>query len=182
VIIKPALSNFTDYSRTALFHPLTPFFVMFCNIVATSDREDYQTLELVTSQLDGLVEFSPSISRLQALFQTFVGLCKGLVANVEDNHSQTMREEERPPQGRPVQDIGTTSYPSVPLSDAQTYPDQLGSAFSSQRTPSTVPTPLDLTGSYDDLIPPINPDWGLFDMQPTLDWLDADFSFFSSNQ
>ncbi|KAF2441513.1 hypothetical protein P171DRAFT_434189 [Karstenula rhodostoma CBS 690.94] len=175
-------SHIAYMNWTALFHPLTPFFVMFCNIVATSDREDFQTLELVTSQLDGLVELSPSISRLQALFQTFVGLCKGLVVDVKDNHSPTIREEERLTQGRPAQDIGTTSYPFASPSDAQTYPDQPGSAFSSQRTPSTVPTPLGLRGPYDDLIPPVDPDWGLFDMQPTLDWLDADFSFFSSNQ
>jgi hypothetical protein len=28
----------------------------------------------------------------------------------------------------------------------------------------------------------VDPGWGLFDTQPTLDWLDADFSFFEGNQ
>tara|TARA_R110002003_G_scaffold235_11_gene17041 strand:+ start:1885 stop:2151 length:267 start_codon:yes stop_codon:yes gene_type:complete len=28
----------------------------------------------------------------------------------------------------------------------------------------------------------VDPGWGLFDTQPTLDWLDADFTFFESNQ
>lgn len=28
----------------------------------------------------------------------------------------------------------------------------------------------------------MDPGWGLFDVHPTLDWLDADFSFFDSEQ
>ena len=45
-----------DYYRTALYHPLTPLFVLFCNVVATSNKQDFETLQRVASGLDNLAE------------------------------------------------------------------------------------------------------------------------------
>jgi hypothetical protein len=44
----------------------------------------------------------------------------------------------------------------------------------SQEIPTDFPT--------DNGLGMVEPGWGLFDTQPTLGWLDADFSFFDSNQ
>ena len=165
-----------------MYHPLTPFFVLFCNVVATSQREDFNTLELVTSQLDGLVQLSPSIARLQALFKSFVGLCKGLVASETDIRSQPMRDEEYGTHGRLAQDFAVTSYPFHSYTKDQTQFDGLQEACLSQQTPSAVSTSMDTMSAHVDTISSVDPSWELFDIQPTLDWLDADFSFFDSNQ
>ncbi|KAJ4292464.1 hypothetical protein N0V90_009126 [Kalmusia sp. IMI 367209] len=172
-----------ELPRTALYHPLTPFFVLFCNVVATSHKEDFKTLELVTSQLDELVDLSPSIARLQILFKAFVGLCKGLVADSTDTYSPSGREREHGAEGGHTRDFVITSHPSLPLANEQTQFERVGGILSPQQASSNSSTPVDLIRPpHEDITGFVDPGWGLFDIQPTLDWLDADFSFIDSNE
>ncbi|KAF1999784.1 hypothetical protein P154DRAFT_576703 [Amniculicola lignicola CBS 123094] len=137
---------------TILYHPLTPFFVLFCHVVATSDDEDYRTLKMVEAELEGLNQLSPPIAKLQRLFHTFIGLCEGVVA------SQPIGQEHYG--GTLLKEIG--SRDSTTINQGQV--DHGGDLLMDKEG-----------GAFDSL-------WGLFDVQPTLDWLEADFPFFSHNE
>ncbi|OAG07392.1 uncharacterized protein CC84DRAFT_1175210 [Paraphaeosphaeria sporulosa] len=117
------------------------------------------TLQLVTSQLDGLLELSPSIFRLQALFKTFVPLCNGLIVDVTDIHGAITREGGSYMQGSPTQDYDFSPYPSPPLINDQMRSGQLGGELSSQRMLSSVPTPHESTSLYSNTARPLNRDW-----------------------
>ena len=163
-----------------LYHPLTPFFVLFCNVVSTSNLTDFHTLKRVTSELESLVELSNSIAKLQTLFNSFLELCEGLVSEKRQKTAATDADR----------DVQVPNLPQVLHPLAQ----QLDHAPDSTESSSTS-TPHDLLQStYAPLIAPeadflltlsgtpstLDSEWRLFDVQPTLDWLDADFSFFSN--
>jgi hypothetical protein len=137
-------------------------------------------LESVTEKLQELVHLSTSIAKLQTLFKSFIELCEGLVtanrrktcaldttADIDDLLGQhTPFTTDRPP---------TVEHPAlVTTSDS----------FSSlQSTSSQFAVPDNtFTFSTESIPGIIEPAWGLFDVQPTLDWLDADFSFFDNEQ
>jgi hypothetical protein len=139
-------------------------------------------LKRVTEELEGLVDLSTSIAKLQLLFKSFLELCEGLVsekrqkiyamkynANMEDfQGQQTYIETAQPPTGIMNELLQTTM-------DGTFSTNQLES------TPLAIPnTPFTFSTNS----PPgvLDPGWGLFDVQPTLDWLDADFSFFDNEQ
>ena len=165
----------TDTHRTVLYHPLTPFFVLFCNIVASSNDHDFQLLKTVTSQLDRLADLSSSIAKLQMLFRSFIGLCESLVAKTKQTASPAA------PEGQQSQEFTSAPQPSFHAPEHQLppsavdgmMPDPAGFAQPMQELPMEFPTENGL-GMLDS-------NWGLFDSQPTLGWLDADFSFFDNN-
>ncbi|CAG5186277.1 uncharacterized protein ALTATR162_LOCUS11540 [Alternaria atra] len=168
---------------TVLYHPLTPFFVLFCNIVASSSESDFQLLTTVTSQLDGLADQSPPIAKLQTLFKSFIGLCEGLVNKTKETsphaaqcaHSQQTVGHDR-------------SVTSAPQPPAQLSGEQLQLPLNTNRInteyANSVQPADDMAMDFptDNSIGLLDPSWGLFDTQPTMGWLDADFSFFDSNQ
>ena len=45
----------TNFVRTMLSYPLCPFFVVFCNVVGTSNERDFQLLQSVTDGVSSLV-------------------------------------------------------------------------------------------------------------------------------
>ncbi|KAH7351489.1 hypothetical protein BKA66DRAFT_475925 [Pyrenochaeta sp. MPI-SDFR-AT-0127] len=183
ITITDIRSHIAYMHWTALYHPLTPFFVLFCNVVATSNKEDFQTLKLVTSQLDDLVDLSSSIAKLQALFKAFVGLCSGLITKDTNIYSPLLMEENQTPQKGRTRDPAITSHPVIHACNEQTYCDKVGDTLSPQQPSSNIPILVDLMGTPVQDIPEfVDPSWGFFDIQPTLSWLDADFSYFDSNQ
>lgn len=171
-------SELTAYLRTVLYHPLTPFFVLFCNVVATSDTSDFHTLKRVTDELEGLVELSTSIAKLQTLFRSFIELCEGLVP--EKRQRIIALDDEvgfEPSQARhmPLTTSQTPTY--APSATMPANPGELHHLS----LPTSLPYESPETGLI--LAPSsthssLDPVWGLFDVHPTVDWLDADFSSF----
>jgi hypothetical protein len=173
----------TDWVRTVLYHPLTPFFVLFCNIVASSNESDFQLLNVVTSQLDGLAGFSPSIAKLQTLFKAFIGLCEGLVVRENEMTSYAAENRLQPRAIERPQGFTSVPQPSNRISEEQVRlpvnMDGLVAEHETMNQPSQeIPTDFPTNNG----LGMVEPGWGLFDTQPTLGWLDADFSFFDSNQ
>lgn len=162
-----------------LYHRLTPFFVLFCNVVASSDERDFPTLKCVTERVEALANLSSSIPKLKSLFKSFIELCKGFVPEAKKRKVRAAEADEglvylqhhvATPQP-PVQianefpgsysEAGTFSIPqltSAPLASSDTAFN-----FSTEGTPGL----MDLN-------------WGLFDVQPALDWMDADFLYFDA--
>lgn len=155
---------------------------MFCNVVATSDRNDFYTLRRVTDELEGLVELSTSIAKLQTLFKSFIELCEGLVS--EKRQKIIVDDIELGLQASSAQLTSlATSQSSNCASDASVLATTSDPYSFTQPTTTTFVTPAtDFTFTSRDSPSGMDPGWELFDVQPTLDWLDADFSFFDSRQ
>ena len=60
--------------RTILLYPLSAFFVIFCNIVDTSNRADYELMSQITSRLSHFKR-DPHLCKLVHLLQSLVHLC-----------------------------------------------------------------------------------------------------------
>ncbi|KAF1852027.1 uncharacterized protein K460DRAFT_413505 [Cucurbitaria berberidis CBS 394.84] len=164
---------------TLLYHPLTPFFVLFCNVVASSNEQDFQLLKVVALQLDGLADLSPSIAKLQTLFKSFIDLCEGLVWEAKKSTSPVSRTDERP---RGIERMQDLVFAPQPTNEQPKFAVSLA-GLPPQLVPLSRP-PQEGTIDFPNESGPgiIDPGWGLFDTQPTLDWLDADFSYFDNNQ
>lgn len=61
-----------------MFYPLTPFFVIFCNVVATSNLDDLRLLEEVTVTISRLKEQCTIGMNLHKLLSELIGLCAEL--------------------------------------------------------------------------------------------------------
>lgn len=159
---------------------MTPFFVLFCNVIATSDPKDFYAIKSITDELEGLVELSISIAKLQTLFKSFIELCEGLVSEKRPRtvplDVEVDLQTSRPQRTTPV--VSQTSnyspspvvvancddpYSLLPPTSIPLVTQESGLALSSHETRGT-----------------LDPDWGLFDVQPTLEWLDADLSLFDN--
>jgi hypothetical protein len=65
--------------RTILSYPLSPFFVIFCNVVGTSHARDFQLLQDVVDSVSSLVIENEYVERLRRLCNTLLALCRPLV-------------------------------------------------------------------------------------------------------
>lgn len=167
----------TKQTRTVLYHPLTPFFVLFCNVVASSNEQDFQLLEIVAGQLDKLADLSPPIAKLQTLFKSFIELCAGLIAKRRNSTSPCANGQESIPITECVPDLVYSQGPSPQASTLKYGLLNVADEYDDQNIPSTQAHQEEtISDSYDNEPGMLDPGWELFDTQPTLDWLDADFS------
>ncbi|KAH8589549.1 hypothetical protein B0O99DRAFT_334235 [Bisporella sp. PMI_857] len=77
-------ANFLDeypyfLTWTMLFFPLSPFFVLFCNVVYTSSIDDHALMVAITDGLYRFVDTNSTIAKLHKLFSAFLSLCHPLV-------------------------------------------------------------------------------------------------------
>jgi hypothetical protein len=68
-----------------LSYPLCPFFVVFCNVVGTSNERDFQLLQAVTDGISTLVTENKYVNRLHRLCATLLSLCTPLVKTTFHN-------------------------------------------------------------------------------------------------
>jgi hypothetical protein len=131
-----------------LSYPLCPFFVVFCNVVGTSDAHDFQLLQDVTDGISGLVSENKFVNRLHRLCSTLLELCRPLI--------QT-----------PLMNDHTTVNGAVPTNQTPVPME----AASVQGMVPEVGANVDefLTSSWQD-----DRMWQLFQSQPSLDWFNAD--------
>ncbi|KAJ5766767.1 uncharacterized protein N7511_004383 [Penicillium nucicola] len=64
---------------TMLLFPLAPFFVLFCNVIATSNEKDFTMIKTITDDLHQFAEANASIGKLYKLFAKFLDLCAPLI-------------------------------------------------------------------------------------------------------
>lgn len=60
-------------------YPLAPFFVLFCNVVGTSDLGDLQLMQDVVDSVSSLMTENKFVERLQRLCNALLSLCRPLV-------------------------------------------------------------------------------------------------------
>lgn len=142
-----------------LLFPLSPFFVLFCHVVYTSDAADYSLMAAVTRGLSRFAESNASIGKLHKLFSTFLALCDGLGPHRPVN----VRRISGVPENHPYYAAG-------------------GQNQADDGIPDTSIGQLDVGGFQDQVLPsqPIgqmadnNYVWELLYSQPWLGWTEAD--------
>ena len=175
------MSTTSNNNRTVLYHPLTPFFVLYCNVVATSNQQDFCTLQIVTTQLDSLADLSPSIEKLRGLFKSFIELCAGLLEPTRDDSAPS--DINDPVQyTEELRKSAPTSQPTMTTREQRSDFINGVEAITSDESFFYSPDPNNTLSFMAENVPEAaDTDWGLLEIQPTLDWLDADFSFFDRN-
>ncbi|KAF7713561.1 Fungal Zn(2)-Cys(6) binuclear cluster domain-containing protein [Penicillium ucsense] len=144
---------------TLLLYPLSPFFVLFCNIIGEVNTEDYQLLQNINQSLSHFTS-SPHIAELVNLLQTLQDMCTPLI------------------QSRQSLGPGAKISPWYPVTHENLFTDTEGGAGvsvpgSSHVTPSLSADQMLTTSTG---IPPVTDDlmWHLFNSQPSLQWGDPD--------
>jgi hypothetical protein len=66
------------WNRTALLYPLTPFFVVFCNVVATSNVHDLRLLNEVTATISKVKEQCAFGMNLYIMLSELIAMCTQL--------------------------------------------------------------------------------------------------------
>ncbi|KAJ6191538.1 hypothetical protein N7519_001559 [Penicillium mononematosum] len=153
---------------TMLLFPLAPFFVLFCNVIATSNERDFNMIKNITDDLHQFAEANASIGKLYKLFSKFLDLCAPLVkGNTEPSCSEQ-------PAAAPsdANTAGNTEAQMASYTDIfgrATGTDQslvrLGGTDSTGEGPTAPPS---VEGWNDSLV------WELFDNQPSLGWAESE--------
>ncbi|OJJ35383.1 hypothetical protein ASPWEDRAFT_109908 [Aspergillus wentii DTO 134E9] len=81
---------------TILFYPLTAYFVLFCNVVATSDTADFNLMKAIADCLNHGGTVSRPIAQLRVLFQKFLSLSSGFFER-ESGGDQTVQVQVQHP-------------------------------------------------------------------------------------
>ncbi|RAH59525.1 hypothetical protein BO85DRAFT_510316 [Aspergillus piperis CBS 112811] len=152
-------------TRTVLSYPMTPFYLLFCNVVGTSNTEDYQLMHETTRGLHRFIDTNPPISKLYHLFTTFLNLCSPLMQG--DGSVNTM--------AMPLDETNLTTMPSssgaevsIPQVDADNY--IYDSATRSGIVDDGAIDP-NMVSNWNNAQM-----WELFGVQPSLEWVDSEVS------
>jgi hypothetical protein len=128
-----------------LSYPLCPFFVVFCNVVGTSNARDFQLLQDVTDGISSLVTENKYVHRLHRLCATLLGLSKPLIQPMANSEVSV-----------PPTHVAGSSLPALNNPDVLGAPNGgAGEGF------------INSTWN-DDMM------WQLFQSQPSLDWFNAE--------
>ncbi|KAJ5652347.1 transcriptional regulator family: Fungal Specific TF [Penicillium longicatenatum] len=154
---------------TMLLFPLSPFFVLFCNVVATSDHRDFGMIKEITGNLRQFAKANASIGKLYGLFSKFLDLCAPLI---KENNAWSSSE------GTVLELVGAPSSEREPQLSSP-YTEMFGRA--SDHTLNTLPSPGPSRAVSDvpQSVPSVegwndNLMWELFDNQPSLGWADSE--------
>lgn len=139
-----------------LLYPLSPFFVLFCNVVATSDQRDFEMIKKITDDLRQFAKANAPIGKLYGLFSKFLDLCTPLI-NVN------------------------TGFPSsgATISSLPNDPSNVIMLGRGDRTMETVPSPINTRAPATSISQPMEGwddslMWELFDNQPSLGWAESE--------
>ncbi|KAJ6009450.1 hypothetical protein N7522_004466 [Penicillium canescens] len=147
---------------TMLLFPLAPFFVLFCNVIATSNEKDFTMIKTITDDLHQFAEANASIGKLYKLFAKFLDLCAPLIK----------RNLER---ARPGQPAVTENVAGMSENQFETQDDAFGRAAAEAMVDlqsanvTGVPPNAPRSEGWDDSLV-----WELFNNQPSLGWAESE--------
>ncbi|OQE09060.1 hypothetical protein PENVUL_c007G02954 [Penicillium vulpinum] len=155
----------TFLTWTMLLFPLAPFFVLFCNVIATSDERDFNMIKNITDDLHQFAEANVSIGKLYKLFSKFLDLCAPLVkGKLEISCSEQAA-------AGPADTNAAGNIEGQISSCTEIFDHADDQALGSLRDtdPAENPTaPPSMEGWDDNLV------WELFDNQPSLGWAESE--------
>ncbi|GKZ78305.1 hypothetical protein AnigIFM56816_001863 [Aspergillus niger] len=152
-------------SWTVLFYPTTPFYILFCNVVGTSNTEDYQLMQGTTQGLHRFVDTNPSFSKLYHLFTTFLNLCSPLMEGVDSINTVVT-----PPDTTNMSTILSNAAPEGVMApvDANNYVYDDAVRLGIVDNGSIDPTVISSWNNTQM--------WELFGVQSSLEWVDSEVS------
>ncbi|KAI9926480.1 hypothetical protein ASPWEDRAFT_176548 [Aspergillus wentii DTO 134E9] len=163
---------------TILLTPLTPFYVVFCNVVATSNARDLRLLQEITTGLSRFISYSPPISNVHGLFSQFIGLC-GQIISAQGDESSNLTSEANAIQPAPHSDhfpISQQFHDHQPMT-ATDFHRQTSGIIPDCNEGSQVQIPTFEAGTapkegslWDNGLM-----WELFNAQPSIEWFDPGF-------
>ena len=170
-------SILTLIRRSVLYYPFTPFFVLFCNVISTSDKGDHTLMQQFVDYLSEVKDLSPPIAKLHKLCVPFLNLASNMLESAESNVSAATAPRptiEHSPSSIP----GTDAFQAFPtplprLSIPNEIPIIPDSVMQDSNMPPGFPT-----FTTNPSAPAGDVFWQLMDAQPRLQWLDSDFSGF----
>ncbi|PLB55534.1 hypothetical protein P170DRAFT_43302 [Aspergillus steynii IBT 23096] len=164
---------------TILLYPLTPFFVIFCNVVATSNMQDLELLKEATATISSIRDQCSFSINLQNLLSHLIGLC----SNLHDVHRRQSSFQRSNGNISWMGDIGFSPHSSRRLpADASAGNDRAeatvhGGQFPTPSASTNIPvdghSPNTVQGSCE---PGESSIWDdglmseLFNIQPSVDW------------
>nr|XP_001395405.2 hypothetical protein ANI_1_1662104 [Aspergillus niger CBS 513.88] len=154
--------------RTVFLYPLSPFFVLFCNVVRTTDSGDYLLLQEVTqglSQYTGNTHVMNMLDLLMALQK----LCEPLF------QTALSQNEQAPPVSATHPTVDSLPYQVLPPDtvDGVGGVQPMGFSTLGAADSQILATESPLGLSTDELM------WQLFNSQLPLGWYDMDMSSFN---
>ncbi|PYH49003.1 transcription factor domain-containing protein [Aspergillus saccharolyticus JOP 1030-1] len=150
-----------------LFYPLSPCFVLFCNIIGSLDRNDYDLMRNIIQALSQY-KHDPHLQKLFDLLASLEKLCEPLFQADDDGYSHSHQE------------AASSLYPRVSLDPAAVHSLNEGTEAGHMSAPdgdlaramevaSGIPTPV--IGSSGDWLM-----WQLFNTQVPLGWMNPEFA------
>ncbi|PYI36836.1 hypothetical protein BP00DRAFT_483160 [Aspergillus indologenus CBS 114.80] len=156
---------------TVFSYPMTPFYVLFCNVVGTSNVEDFQLMRDTTKGLSRFIDFNPAIGRLYHLFTQFLVLCSPLVEKEDSTSPCSVQQSMNldPEEPNVPLDAG------IPLlsTDNQLYngPAHLGGTEGARSFDTTTQPEMNSWWNNAQM-------WELFGTQPSLEWVNSEITDF----
>lgn len=176
--------------RTVLYYPLRPYFVLFCNVVATSDAGDFGLMEEFVKTLVEAPNPTLSAKRLQKLCGALVRLCRPLVHRAAEhqepgtatrnattaNRTTNKKTSQEPQRYQGMFRDGDIGEGGTGVSSPnrtgtwleQILHDDIATAAANEASITFGNTNDIGTNLEDDMFN------ALFDVQPNLDWLGSD--------
>ncbi len=191
----PAFSMLTSYTycrnRTALLYPLTPFFVVFCNVVATSNVHDLRLLNEVTATISKVKEQCAFGMNLYIMLSELVAMCTQL-HDVQPAPSQPQQPlhsdssvEEPPITAGPASQAHSLMPGDAPVTSSSQYISPIStldqSSIPGQQQPFPPPAAEAESGHASIWEEGLMSE--LFNIQPSVQWFDTDYyNFFGIQQ
>ncbi|OJJ29599.1 hypothetical protein ASPWEDRAFT_305901 [Aspergillus wentii DTO 134E9] len=154
---------------TVLLYPMTPFFVIFCNVVATSNQEDFELLKEVTSMISRIKDQCTFGLNLHRLLSELINLCSNLhdrhLSDGSDNNKFHVHSSRY---GNISKDFETqASFLTVPVEEGSSAP--------------TLSSPDQQAANYDNYYEQRGNTtiwneglmWELYNTQPSVEWLNS---------
>ncbi|KAJ5098841.1 hypothetical protein N7532_005842 [Penicillium argentinense] len=161
----------TFLTWTIFLYPLSPFFVLFCNIIRELDQNDYNLIQEITQSLAPFVA-SPYISKLLRLLGSLQKICTPLIQAKERLGPKTRVAPWYPSM------TGVLPNTSAPIDDSS-YPINFTSY--SDSVPPAMPQ-MQAQAPGDQVYPPTDElMWHLFNRQLSMECFQKDFVSLDTN-
>ncbi|OJK01394.1 hypothetical protein ASPACDRAFT_1854771 [Aspergillus aculeatus ATCC 16872] len=156
---------------TVFSYPMTPFYILFCNVVGTSKVEDFRLMRDTTKGLYRFIDLNPAIGRLYHLFTQFLVLCSPLVEGEAESTSPCSVQQNM---NLDPEEPSVPSDAGIPLlnTDHQRYNGSAQGETEGARFLDTTTRP-EMDSWWNNA-----PMWELFGTQPSLEWVNSEITDF----
>ncbi|CAG8094139.1 unnamed protein product [Penicillium salamii] len=170
---------------TVLLYPLTPFFVIFCNIVATSNASDLILLKEATATVASIGENFSFSMNLHSLLSQLIHLCSllenpGRQPSITNTGDITSNDESSVPPNLSISMIAKSSQEDQQLQEPTVSDPASGlhTQTNSNFDYSSLDQSSDQNGSKRNSIWDGGLLWDFFNIQPSVEWFDASYNDF----